>query len=508
MQNRTSMKLTGIAAILACGLLGASAFGQSTGQYTQTVNKAPSVTELLMPKGILPGQNVTLKAIVNTGLSTSGISAPTSNVTFTVDGASIGTPTITSASATNLVSYSESFSKWTLANNSSANPTVTDQSAVGPFGTTDTPNGGNTASSVSFPDTSAGGASSSLSSQITGTSYASQSIVFSVWAKAATATTLKMIIADGSGGNAATTTMNVGTTWRRFHVQVTLPAGAASGLTATIESAGGTAATVDLFGAQVESGVSGQGIYVQTSGTGNVTGTGAIATLTYAYAVGAHTTSVSYGGDTNYLGSASNTLNTTAAQATASLTLGSSLSPTVYGQSVTFTANLTGDGTPWASPGVITISAGATVLNTCNVTVGSTADQSCTASTNALPGGSDTITATYTGDPNYTSASASVTQVVQQAAATVNMTSSPEPSVYGQNVRFTISVAGVGGLAVPTGTVTVIDNGSCTSSCTGGTTVANGLTLTSGSATFSNALLTGGDHNFVITFNTADSNYK
>lgn len=508
MQYRTFSRLTATAAVF-CGIVGASAYAQSTGQFTQTVNKAPTVTEFTMPTGVLPEQNVTLKAIVNTGISTSGIAAPTSTVTFKVDGSTvIGTPTVTSETSTNLLSYSELFFKWSLANNAAANPTVTDQSAVGPFGTTDTPNGGNTASAVVFPDTTIAGALSSLSSQVTGTSYAGKSVVLSVWAKAATATTLKLIIADGSGGNATATTMNVGTAWRRFHVQATLPAGAASGLEATIESTGSAAATVDLFGAQAEADVATQGVYVQTTGTGGIAGAGSVATLSCAYTVGAHTTSVSYGGDTSYLGSDSNALNITAAKATAALTLASSLNPTIYGQNTTFTAGLTGDGTPWASPGVITISAGGTTLKSCNVTAAVTTPRSCTVTTDALVGGSDVITATYTGDPNYSNASASVTQVVAAAAAAVSMTSTPEPSVYGQNVAFTISVAGVGGLAVPTGTVTVVDNGSCTSSCTGGTTIANGLTLTAGSATFSNALLTGGTHNFVITFTAADPNYK
>lgn len=406
-----------------------------------------------MPTGVLPEQNVTLKAIVSTGISTAGITAPTSTVTFKVDRSTvIGTPTVTPETSTNLINYSEAFSKWTLSDNAAANPTVTDQSAAGPFGTADTANGGNTASAVAFPDTTAASAVSSVSSQVTGTSYAGQNVSFSVWAQAATATTLKIIIADGRGGNATAVTMNVGTNWRRFHVEATLPAGAASGLTATVESTGVAAATVNLFGAQVESGVTSPGVYVQTTGAGNVTGSGAVVTLSYAYTVGAHTTSASYDGDTNCLGSVSNTLNTTAAQATAALTLASSLNPSVYGQNVTFTAGLTGDGTPWVSPGVITISAGATVLKTCNVTAGATAAQNCAVTADSLVGGTDTITATYTGDPKYSNAGASVAQVVAAAAATVTMTSTPEPSVYGQNVTFTVNVAGVGGLAVPTGT--------------------------------------------------------
>ncbi len=512
MQYRTTLKLMAIAAVLPCSLCVGAVFGQSSGQYTQTVNKAPTVTEFIMPRGMLPEQPVTLKALVHTGISTSGIVAPTPNITFYVDGTGsgnvIGTPTLTSVTATNLLSDSEAFSKWNLGG-SAAPPSVSDQSAIGPFGSTDTPNGGKTASLVVFPDT-ADGTVSSVSSQVAGTSYAGQQVLFSVWAQAATPSTLQLVIADGSGGNSTVATMRIGTDWRRFHVQVTFPGGAASGLTASIQSTGKAAQTVDLFGAQVESGVPTQGVYVQTTGTGNITGTGAIATLSYAYAVGAHTTSVSYGGDTNYLGSVSNTLNTAAAQATATLALVSSSNPSIYGTPVTFTANLTGDGTPFTSPGVISILYGASILATCPVTNGALTAQTCTVATNALPGGTDPVTATYTSDPNYNVATSNtVAQVVNQTGATVTMMSSPEPSVYGQDVTFTINVTGVSGLAVPTGTVTVVDNGSCTSACTGGTALGGGaLTLSGGRATFSNAMLTGGPHNIVITFNTADQNYK
>lgn len=508
MQHRLKFTLTALAAVVLFSTVGVSSYGQSTGTFAQTVNKAPTVTGIVMPSGMLPNQNVTLKAIVHTGISTSGIAVPGTTVTFTANGASIGTPTLSSSTATNLLPYSEAFSKWTGSNNATSNPVVSDQAVVGPFGITDTPNAGKTASTVAFPATTVAGATSLLSYQITGTSYASKGISFSVWAESATATTLKLIIADGSGGSPQTVTMNVGTSWRRFHVETTLPSTAATGLTATIEATGTAAATVDLFGAQVESGVTSPGVYVQTTGTGGVTGTGSVATFSYAFPVGTSTLVASYDGDNNYLASTSNTLSVVTSQGTATLALATSGSPSTYGTSVTFTASLTGDGSPFASPGVITVTSGGTTIGTCNVTAGATSVQTCAVSTDKLPGGTDTVDATYTGDPNYSEATASVSQTVNAVGATVSMTSTPEPSVYGQMVNFTINVQGVSGLATPTGTVTVVDNGSCTSACTGGTTVANDVTLTAGAASFTSGTLTGGTHNFVITFASADSNYK
>jgi hypothetical protein len=508
-------RITTFAALAAMlGAIGSvAASGQSTAQYTQTINKAPTITEFVMPHGMLPEQSVTLKALVHTGISTTGITAPTPTISFYLDGSDssniIGTPTLTSATATNLLSYSEAFTKWSTISNGAVQPTVTDQSAVSPFGTTNTPNSGNIASVVVFPATS-GSAVSGLSTQVTGTSYAGQTIVFSVWAQASTPSTLQLVIADGSGGNVTVKDIQVGTNWRRYHIEATLPAGAASGLQSAIQSTGQTSQTVNLFGAQAEAGVISHGVYVQTTGTGNISGTGAIATLPYAYTVGAHKTSVSYPGDSNYLNSASNTLETDAAQATASLVLVSSLNPSVYGNSVTLTATLTGDGSPFAAPGVITVMSGATVLTTCPTTYGAKGTQTCAVTTNALPGGTDSLTATYSADPNYnTTTSNTISQVVQKTSANVTMTSTPQPSVYGQNVTFTINVAGVSGLAVPTGTVTVVDNGSCTASCSGGAVLGGGsLTLSNGSASFSSAILTAGDHNIVITYNSADLNYE
>ncbi len=512
MQHRTTSWLTAIAAVTFCVFGGGAAHGQtSSGQYVQTIQKAPTATELHMPKGILPQQNVTLKALVHTGISTTSIAAPTPNITFVVDGANLpSSATLSSEQATNLLNYSEAFNSWT--NNGT---TVAAPSVQGPFGTVQnasTTGGewGTTATAVTFP----AGSSTSLTQTVgvsgTPVSYAGQQVVFSVWAQASAASSLTLTISDGSGGTTTNKTINVGTSWRRYYVSVTLPGGAANGLKATIASAGTAAQTVNLFGAQAEANgleASYPGVYVQTNNNAPLLGTGAVATLTYQYATaGDHTTSVSYPGDSNYLGSVSNTLNTQAQDATATITLASSLNPSVYGQNVSFTATLTGDGTPWTAGGVITISAGGTTLGTCNVTANATTNQTCsTTATNALPTGTDTITATYTADSNYSNASTTLAQVVQLASAVVTMTGTPQPSIYGQNVNFTVAVAGVSGLAIPSGTVTVIDNGSCASACTGGTTLSTGA-LTNGVYTFSNALLTGGAHNIVINY-SGDGSY-
>lgn len=93
-------------------------------------------------------------------------------------------------------------------------------------------------------------------------------------------------------------------------------------------------------------------------------------------------------------------------QATITVTLTSSPHPSSSGQSVKFTATLTSDGSI-PNGQIITFSVNGRALGTATISGGK-----ATFSTTALPVGSDSITATYAGDSNYSSVSTSTTQVV------------------------------------------------------------------------------------------------
>ena len=117
----------------------------------------------------------------------------------------------------------------------------------------------------------------------------------------------------------------------------------------------------------------------------------------------------------------------------------SAANPSVFGQSVTFTATVAavapGTGTP---TGAVTFFDGATSL-------GSGTLQSpgvWTLSTATLGVGEhSSITADYSGDANFLSSnSANFAQVVNQASSTTTVTSSVNPSVFGQLVTFTATV--------------------------------------------------------------------
>jgi hypothetical protein len=145
------------------------------------------------------------------------------------------------------------------------------------------------------------------------------------------------------------------------------------------------------------------------------------------------------------------TANFTASTNPTTTTLISSLNPSTYGQSVTFTASVasTGGGTPTGS---VTFSDGKNALGTISLSKGTAA-----LSTSLLGGGSHSITASYSGDnSNQSSASTVLTQTVQTASTTLGLTSNLNPSVYNQAVTFTATVTPQAGGSA-TGTVTLYD---------------------------------------------------
>jgi len=119
----------------------------------------------------------------------------------------------------------------------------------------------------------------------------------------------------------------------------------------------------------------------------------------------------------------------------------SSMNPSTYNIGVTFTATVApGSGTGSIPVGTVTFMDGATVLSTKAVSNG-TASFKANYATYTLPPGSNAITAVYHGDANYSaSTSAPLTQIVTDPTLTV-ISSSPDPSAYGQPVIFTATVS-------------------------------------------------------------------
>jgi hypothetical protein len=138
---------------------------------------------------------------------------------------------------------------------------------------------------------------------------------------------------------------------------------------------------------------------------------------------------------------------------------------------------------------------GATVLGSGSVTSGT-----ATLTTSALNASSYSITAVYSGDGNFISAaSTALPFVVSPLPAdqlTVTLTSSLNPSTYGDQVDYTSTVsASVGG--TPTGTVTLMD---------GATSLGTGTLDGSGRATITVPLLYAGSHSVTASY-SGDANF-
>src|SRR6185369_10178302 len=102
-----------------------------------------------------------------------------------------------------------------------------------------------------------------------------------------------------------------------------------------------------------------------TLGTGTLNGSGQTTFSTSGLAVGSHSITAVYAGDGNFNTSTSPTLTEVVNKADTSTSVATSLSPTVFGQSVTFTATVSasapGAGTPG---GTVTFKDGAATIGT------------------------------------------------------------------------------------------------------------------------------------------------
>lgn len=132
-------------------------------------------------------------------------------------------------------------------------------------------------------------------------------------------------------------------------------------------------------------------------------------------------------------------------------TLISSLNPAAFGQSVTFTAQLTT--TSGIPTGSIQFLDGTTPLST--QTVSSTGSASF--STSSLAVGSHTITANYVATGSFSASTASLTQVINGYATTTTLSCLPNPIDVSNTSVFAATVTSANG--TPTGSIAFTDNG-------------------------------------------------
>jgi Bacterial Ig-like domain (group 3)/Beta-propeller repeat len=169
-----------------------------------------------------------------------------------------------------------------------------------------------------------------------------------------------------------------------------------------------------------------------------------------------------------------------------STTLTSTLNPSVYGESVTWTATVTSpQGYQIQPTGHVEFTSsgsnfGGGQLNSNGVV---------TLTRKNVSAGTYALTAVYRGDTaNAGSTSAVLNQVIQQATSTATLTSSPNPSNAGEAVTFTAKITSP--TVVPTGTVTF----------TAGSTVLGSVELKGGKAALTTSTLPTGSSSITVTY--------
>ncbi len=239
----------------------------------------------------------------------------------------------------------------------------------------------------------------------------------------------------------------------------------------------------------------------QSSGALNGTvlfqdGGGPIATVTLANNQAAYSTTYTVKGTHPITATYSGVLNIAAGSASAVLTetiikpyptttkVTTSGSPSLIGQPVAFTATVTSTYGAIPDGELVTFYNGTTEMGT-NLTKNEVA----TFTTSSLKAGSHFIKAIYAGDVNFKSSFGGMTQVVDKYPTTTTLTSSLNPSQFGQAVTFTAHVTSTG--PAPTGTVKFLD----------GTTGIGQATLSGGVAKLTKSNLAVGTHPITAHYN-------
>jgi hypothetical protein len=231
---------------------------------------------------------------------------------------------------------------------------------------------------------------------------------------------------------------------------------------------------------------------------------------------------VTYGGDGNYTGSSASTMVTRLATVATAVTLAASPASLMPGGRATITGTVkpSTSAVTAAPTGTIALvdTSNGTPLGSASLVPGvvqngiATATFSLTVSASSLRMGPNELTASYTGDSNYSASEASASVTLEaQVATSLTMSGIPASLVTGSSTisgQITPSAAGV--TAAPSGTVTLVDanNGAQL-----GTAVLSAVSVQDGiaAATFSLAVnatsLTMGA-NTVIASYAGDSNYS
>jgi len=229
--------------------------------------------------------------------------------------------------------------------------------------------------------------------------------------------------------------------------------------------------------------------YDGSTAIGSVTlANGSASLSTSSLAAGSHSITAVYQGSGNFAPSTSAVLIQVVNGSTTTTTLVSSPDPSVYGQTVTFTAAVnSASGTP---TGTVIFYDGSNQIGSATL-----ANGSASLPTSSLAAGSQSITAAYQGAGTFLpSTSAPLNQIVNTATTSTSLVSSVNPARPRQSVTYTATVTSQYGGAA-TGTVTFQDNG---------VTIATAV-LSGNQAAYSTTYKKGGSHPITAAY-SGDAN--
>lgn len=218
-------------------------------------------------------------------------------------------------------------------------------------------------------------------------------------------------------------------------------------------------------------------------GTGSLSGSDVATLNVNTLPAGKSSLTAVYSGDSTYAASKSAALTETVDPAATATALKTSLSPSIYGQLVTFTATVTSmAGTP---EGTVNFMSGATLLGSATTTGGV-----ANFTTSTLPAGTHSITAKFVASTDFESSTSSpVSDVVKPVATNTALASSLNPSTKGKTVTFTATVTSAAPTK-PIGSVKFVADGK---------TLGTEL-LSSGAANFKTDKLTVGKHSITAVY--------
>lgn len=173
-----------------------------------------------------------------------------------------------------------------------------------------------------------------------------------------------------------------------------------------------------------------------------------------------------------------------AVAANTTTTATSSANPAMFGQSVTFTTKVTGNGSGTPT-GKVEFMNGKTELGTAVLSGGK-----ATLSSSTLAVGTKSVQAIYLGSASFAGSSSKiVSQIISKATTTTTLASSPSPSTSGESVTFTAKVAPQFS-GTPTGNVVFKE---------GAKTLAT-VELREGTASYKSSMMARGTHAITATY--------